>query len=111
AVEDFFYRTITVERPLRLNYAFAPERVERALVIKPVSRLPEHEQTSLREALERAAAEFARPEAEGGAGGVVSTNRVEFNKRLHTVVRNADVVLKPAVLRAVLAELSEPDPD
>ena len=28
---DFFYRTITVERPLKLNFAATPERIEAAL--------------------------------------------------------------------------------
>lgn len=52
ATTDFFYRTITVERPLRLSFAITPERVDAVLLQKPVLKLGVDEQARLREALE-----------------------------------------------------------
>lgn len=39
AKEDFFYRTITVERPLRLNWALTPERVAIARETKALAAI------------------------------------------------------------------------
>src|SRR5699024_1616540 len=58
--EDFFYRTITVERPLRLNYAFTAERVERVFAAAPIKKLKDDEFTALRSALDSAVAEWAQ---------------------------------------------------
>ncbi|AMM31007.1 restriction endonuclease subunit M [Sinomonas atrocyanea] len=49
--ENFGYRAITVERPLRLNFSVAPERVEVALSQKALEKLPEETLTALRAAL------------------------------------------------------------
>src|SRR5699024_2405544 len=51
---DFYYRTITVERPLRLNYAYTTERIERVLAARAITRLDDHTQTALRHVLEQA---------------------------------------------------------
>ena len=102
ANEDFFYRTITVERPLRLNYAFTPDRIERALVLKAVAKLPEAEQDQLHKALET---------AEAQAAGMVSTNREEFRAQLMGALNEAGLALKPALENALIGELGEHDDD
>ena len=49
--EDFFYRTITVERPLRLAFAATPERTDAVFTQKPVQKLTPEVQQRLREVL------------------------------------------------------------
>ncbi|PRZ12208.1 type I restriction-modification system subunit M [Nesterenkonia sandarakina] len=100
ANEDFYYRTITVERPLRLNYAYSGERIERALAAKPIIKLPEATHASLRKELERASAETADQ---------VSTQRATFQKDLKQRLDQAGLALKPSELKALLGELGEHD--
>lgn len=102
ATEDFYYRTITVERPLRLNYAYSTERVERALAAKPITKLQETTQASLRNELERAMTE---------TGDQVSTQRAAFQKDLKQRIDQVGIGLKPAELKALLTELGDHDDD
>jgi type I restriction enzyme M protein len=102
ATEDFFYRTITVERPLRLNYAFTPERIERAMAARQVTKLKETERENLRATLD------AATEA---AGGTVSTNRSEFTTQLKAALDENGATVKPALLKVLISELSEHDDD
>ncbi|WP_218220343.1 class I SAM-dependent DNA methyltransferase [Nesterenkonia sp. Act20] len=102
ANEDFYYRTITVERPLRLNYAFSAERVERALAANPITKLPEATQARLRHDLERASIE---------TGDQVSTQRAVFQRDLKQRLDKAGIALKPAELKALLGELGDHDDD
>lgn len=111
ANEDFFYRTITVERPLKLNYAFTADRVERVFATSQVRRLKDSEQSALREALDRAVLNWAERATELASDSAVSMNRVEFNKQLHNLLNDSEVILKPTVLRAILDALSESDED
>src|SRR5699024_11026190 len=100
ATTDFFYRTITVERPLRLSYAVRPERIEQVMAARQVTKLKEPEQAALRAALQAAAEESA---------GAVSTSRAEFTDSLTTTLAAHDSPLSPALLKVVLAELGEHD--
>ncbi|PZT84871.1 MAG: restriction endonuclease subunit M, partial [Gordonia sp. (in: high G+C Gram-positive bacteria)] len=102
AIEDFFYRTITVERPMRRNYAFSPERIERAMAARQVTKLEEAVREALRRALDTAAE---------AAGGIVSINRDAFTKDLRAALEVHDVKLTPAVLQVLVGELSEHDDD
>ncbi|MGO1736495.1 MAG: type I restriction-modification system subunit M [Leucobacter sp.] len=102
ANEDFFYRTITVERPLRLNYAFTADRIERALAVRAVGKLESDAQTDLRTAFET---------AETASDGIVSTNRKQFTAELTTVLNKAGLALKPALVAALVNELGEHDDD
>lgn len=102
STEDFFYRTITVERPMRRNYAFTPERIERAMVARQVTRLEDPERAALRRALDEAAVD---------AGGVVSTSRTAFTTDLRAALDQHSVKLTPAVLKVLITELSEHDED
>lgn len=99
--EDFFYRTITVERPLRLNYAFTAERVERALSSKAVAKLDEPVREALQKLLEEASQESS----------TVSLSRDAFQKELKSRLDAASVKLTPVQLKAVVQELSENDDD
>lgn len=67
--EDFFYRTITVERPLKLNFACTPERIERVMAAKQVSKLSDDDAATLRSALTGLSQR---------GDGTVSTNRAAF---------------------------------
>lgn len=102
---DFFYRTITVERPLRLNYSFTPDRVERALALKSVAKLPDDERDALSRALTGARASLAEQLGED----VASTNRAQFQQALGGALNAEGLSLKPALMKSVLAELGEHD--
>ncbi len=94
---DFFYRTITVERPLRLNYAITQVRVEKALASRAFAKTDAAHLAALGTALE------------GRTSDVVSTNRAEFSHSLAQTLTDAGVTLSPAQLKALVTELGEPD--
>lgn len=106
--EDFFYRTITVDRPQRLNYAFTTERVERVFNATAIKRLKDDDQLALRTALDKATVQWATEKEDPG---VVSTDRAAFTKRVHAVVNETDIKLTAAGMRAVIEALSERDED
>ncbi len=94
---DFFYRTITVERPLRLNYALTEARVEKALASRALSRTPDNVRDALPLAL--------RP----ATNGLVWTHRSDFREHVRSVLAAAEIALLPATLNALVSELGEPD--
>lgn len=94
---DFFYRTITVERPLRLNYAVTAARVEKALASRTLSKWDAATRATLQSALDGAVSEF------------VSTNRAEFTRTLAATLTDAGAPLSPAQLKTLVPELGEPD--
>lgn len=100
--EDFFYRTITVERPLKLNFAYTADRIERVMAAKQIAKLPADDAASLRSALDLQSQHTA---------GEVFTNRDSFSKHLNDVLNEAEILLKPAILKVVVNELSERDED
>ncbi|WP_026544123.1 class I SAM-dependent DNA methyltransferase [Arthrobacter sp. 35/47] len=95
--QDFGYRTITVERPLRLNFAATEERIGEALAVKAVAKLGEGPVATLREAL--------------GAmdQNTAWTNREDFTADLRTAVRDAGLSLTPAQYKALAVGLSARD--
>ncbi|MGR6613653.1 type I restriction-modification system subunit M [Kocuria rhizophila] len=98
--EDFFYRTITVERPLKLNFACTPERIERAMAAKQVSKLPDDDAAALRSALTGLSQR---------GDGTVSTNRSRFTNEFMEAATSAGLRLKPALVKVIVNELSERD--
>jgi type I restriction enzyme M protein len=98
---DFFYRTITVERPLRLNYALSEPRVEKALASRALSKWDAAQLAALRSAV------FAS--ASGGAGEQIDTSRAAFTSRLTAILNEASVALSAAQLKTFVSELGEPD--
>ncbi len=117
--DEFGYRKITVERPLRLNFAATPERIDRIE--------DERAFVNLAKSRKRSEAEHDAEVAEGQArqqsirdalatlaettGGAVFGDRDEFTVRLRAAATAHDLRLTAAERKAVLAALSERDPD
>jgi len=94
--EFFGYRTITVERPLRLNFAATTARIDGVFEEKAIGKLGTDEQARLRTALE-------------SSGSEVHRNRDTFSKLLGKALANNSVPIAPPVRRVVLSALSERD--
>jgi type I restriction enzyme M protein len=92
ATTDFFYRTITVERPLRLNWALTPERLAVAAEAKVLAKV------DLTPVVERA----QRDETP-------TTDLPAFRRRLTALLAEVGIALTAAQLKALLAALSERD--
>lgn len=99
-VTDFFYRTVTVERPLRLNYAVTSERIERALATKQLRKLDD----GVRDALEQALGDLAAESA-----GEVWLAKAPFQKVLGPALNSAGVSLTAPQMKALYDALSEAD--
>ncbi|KQO01661.1 restriction endonuclease subunit M [Arthrobacter sp. Leaf234] len=97
--QDFGYRTITIERPLRLNFTATPERVAEALAVKAIAKLGEGQVAALREVL-------------GGMDQeMIWKSRDSFIAELRAAVRNAGLALTPAQYKALAAGLAMHDDD
>lgn len=88
---DFAYREIRVERPLKLNFQFVPERIERLKIEKAFIRLDEAEQKEILQAL-------------SAQKDTLFKNRDAFEKVLNKAVK-----VKGPVRKAILSALSEKD--
>lgn len=98
--EDFGYWTITVERPLRLNWALTPERIEVALAAKGMAKLTEPERTALIQLGESAVAD----------GEATPTTRLPvFSKQVESLLSDSNVTLTAPQFKALLAGLSTRD--
>jgi type I restriction enzyme M protein len=110
--EDFGYWRITVERPLRLNFAFAPERIERFRQTKAfqglaTSRKKGREgEAEITECRTLQAAILTRLEATDCVR--IYKNRDEFRKAVDKLFKGA-VKLPAPLLKALLDALSERD--
>lgn len=93
---DFFYRTVTVERPLKLNFAATEDRILTAMALKPLQKLTEGEAKKLRQALVT-------------LGETVIKNREQFSTSLRHALVAAGMSLTPAQHKALVAGLSERD--
>ncbi|MGG5173041.1 type I restriction-modification system subunit M [Pseudarthrobacter sp. J1738] len=100
---DFGYSTITVERPLKLNFSFDAERVERVFVQKPIEKLDADTQDRLRAHLESKAAN------DGASVTEVCKNRESFTKLLKNELKLAGITLAAPAFKALLGALSERD--
>jgi type I restriction enzyme M protein len=96
---EFYYRTITVERPLRLSFAATPERIDMAMAAKPVLKLDDGTRAILKAALESLHSSKTW-KAKG-----------EFSKALMTAVKSQGIALPLPVIKAVTEALSERDDD
>lgn len=90
--EDFFYRTITVERPLRLNWALTPERFAAAREAKTLSKV-----------------EWGTFPDLTDPGIAPSTDLRDFRTRLNAILSESGVSVTAPQLKALLAGLSERD--
>ncbi|KHK95854.1 restriction endonuclease subunit M [Microbacterium mangrovi] len=95
ATTDFFYRTITVERPLRLNWALTPERLAVAAESKPLAN---SDLSPLIAVVERAQ-----------RGETPTTDLPAFRKRVSALLVESGALLTAAQMKALLVGLSERD--
>ena len=93
---DFGYTTITVERPLQLNWAFTAERLPLALAAKPLAALSD----DVRASIERLAQSSPIEQ---------STDADAFARALKKLLAGESVTLTAPQLKALLAGLSERD--
>ncbi len=98
---DFFYRTIAVERPLRVDYALTDARIEKALASRPLQKWDADVRDSL-------AATLAAPSAVERAQQV-EASRADFTTHLAARLTRADIPLTPAQLKALVTALGAPD--
>ena len=89
--ENFGYRTITVERPLRLNWALNRKRWDVAVLAKPLA--------SVSAALSQVELVETPP----------TTDSAAFTKTLKAVLTDAAITLNPAQLKSLIQGLSERD--
>jgi len=95
--EAFLYRTITVERPLRLNFAATADRVAAVFGEKAVGKLSDLEKEQLRLALESIGETR------------LWKNRAEFQAELKRAFAAADLLFAAPVQKALLSALSAQD--
>ncbi len=112
--EDFGYRRITVERPLRLNFQVSPERIERLKSQKSFAGLAVSKKKS---AKDKAAEEAeGRKEQEtilamlGRIPATLFKDRPVFEAELGRVAKTAGLELAAPLRKAILTALSERDP-
>ena len=88
-----------MERPLKLNFACTPERIDAVLAQKPVEKLSDDERQLLEKTLTRLGEDETK----------LWKNREAFLKVLKPALAGAGLKLGAPVLKAVLAGLSERD--
>ena len=104
--EDFLYRTITVERPLKLNWHATPERIDAVFEAKAVQKLSDADAVALRATLDRLA---VAADAERDERPLTWKNRAEFHKALKDAAKAESFSLTGPLLKAVTTELGEQD--
>ncbi len=118
ANEDFGYRKVTVERPLRLNFAATEERIARIEDERPFQNLarskkrpgPAHDaEVAEGQARQEAIRDLLQSLAET-TGGQVARDREIFTAVLKDAVRAAGLRLSASERKAVLSALGERDP-
>ena len=117
--DDFGYRKITVERPLQLNFAAIAERIVRIEDETTFVNLAKSKKSTgaahdaeVAEGLERQQAiRDTLATLANTTGGEVIGDRDEFTARLRAAAEAHSVRLSASERKAVLAALSERDPD
>ena len=113
--QDFGYRRVTVERPLRLNFAITETRLDKVCETGAFISLAESRkrkdktaaaaEVKAGEKMQDAILEALLPLHEAG----VVKNRDEFSRLMKTAFKNAGLALPPPLFKAVLMALSERD--
>lgn len=111
--EDFGYRKITVERPLRLNFQASPERIER---LKEQSAFASLAVSKKKSAEMKGIEEQAGKEQQKLILAMLNSfpdtlyhDRGEFEKVLKKGMKTGGITVAPAVYKAILSALSEGD--
>lgn len=111
--EDFGYRQITVERPLRLAFQVTPERIDAFKLEAAFQKLATSKKKGKQGQQEIEEGQKTQAEIvatlEGMAGPKVDLNRPDFEKRLEKAASKADVKLSAPVKKAILNTMSERD--
>ena len=94
---DFGYSRITVERPLKINFAVMDERLEQLQQVNAFTKLNDDVQQSIIEALKTLDTNW------------LYTNRDEFIADIKTVFKAHNCDVKGALLKAIWQGLSEKD--
>ena len=97
ATQDFGYREIRVERPLRLNFQTTPERIERLKSDKTFLKLKADEQADLLATLT------------SRLPTTIFKNRDDFEIALAKALKGAGAKIGASIKKAILAALSERD--
>jgi len=112
---DFGYQRITVERPLRLNFAVDDERLTRVQDAKPFAKLATSRKRKDTKAAQ-AEIEAGRKQQEAIltalrtlAGQDVVKDREVFSKQVKAAFKKADLKVPAALFKAVLMALAERD--
>lgn len=110
----FGFRKITVERPLRLNFQASPERLARLDEQRTFGRLAESRKkgpAKQREEQEGRALQDAIRQALAALPGEIYRDRRQFERVLAAALRKAQLKLNKPVRDAIIAALSERDPE
>lgn len=112
--EDFLYRTITIERPLKLNWQATPERIDAVMATKAVAKLSDRDAAALHRTLQNLVA--TPPLAERALQAEDETpdarlwkNRAQFQKALKDAAKAEGLALSAQLLKTVTTELGEQD--
>ncbi|MHA7239570.1 type I restriction-modification system subunit M [Arthrobacter sp. TMS1-12-1] len=98
ANDDFGYRTITIERPLRKIFQATPENIAAAMAAKPIAKLQDDERGNVCSILERLPPE------------TVYTNENAFKLSLQASERSVGVTLSTPVSNAITKSFAVSDP-
>ncbi|MGQ9689422.1 MAG: HsdM family class I SAM-dependent methyltransferase, partial [Desulfobaccales bacterium] len=111
--EDFGYRKITVERPLRLNFQVTPERLARLQAHKAFLGLAESKKKDAKQKTFEEMAGRQQQEAIlrmlAAMPGTLFNDRSIFENTLEKAAKTAKVKLTAPLRKAILAALSERD--
>jgi type I restriction enzyme M protein len=110
--DDFGYHQITVERPLRLNFAATPERIERLKAERAFQNLATSRKKGKQADQEIAAGEALQQEIVSALGSLppmTLRSRGEFADVLDTALQEKDLKLSAPIRKAVMSSLSERD--
>ena len=117
ANREFGYLKITVERPLRLNFQASAERIARldeqsGFVNLASSKKRKDEAAYRAEIAEGEALQLAiRAALQGLDGEIIHRNRPKFELLFDQILKKAGLKIGAPVKKAILAALSERDPD
>ena len=116
--DDFGYRKVTVERPLRLNFAATPERINRLEEQKTFQNLAQSKKADPTQQKDAIAKGKAKQKAirtllhsvANETGGRTFLNPTEFSATLDSVAKTAKLRLNKSDRAAILSALGERDP-
>lgn len=114
---DFGYQRITVERPLRLNFAVNDERLSKVREAKQFVNLATSKKRKDQEKAEAEIAEGAKMhqsildalDTRSLSSSGVIKNRDEFTKLLRDAFKDSGVKVAPSLFKAILMALAERD--